>query len=97
MKIRNLRKRIDRHRTGTASVTLRMPDELADDLKRLAPLLGFSDYESLIYAYIQQGLRKDLESINRYTVEELMASLERRGISKTVLEEALSEVLRADD
>ena len=97
MKIRNLRRRIDRHRTGTSSVTLRIPDELADDLKRLAPLLGFSDYESLIYAYIQQGLRKDLERINKNTVEKLMAKLERRGISKTVLEEALSEVLHGDD
>ena len=97
MKIKNLRKRIDRHRTGTSSVILRIPEALADELQRIAPQLGFAGHESLIYAYIQQGLRKDLERINKNTVEELMANLERRGISKTVLEEALSEVLHADD
>lgn len=44
------------------SGTIRMPEDVIEDLKRIAPLLGFSGYQSLIRAYIiGQGLRVDLE------------------------------------
>jgi len=37
-----------------------MPEDVVKELKRVAPLLGFSGYQPLIRAYIGQGLRKDL-------------------------------------
>ena len=43
------------------SITIRMPKDVVEDLKRVAPLLGFSGYQPLIRAYIGQGLRVDLE------------------------------------
>ena len=43
------------------SITIRMPKDVLEDLKRVAPLLGFSGYQPLIRAYIGQGLRVDLE------------------------------------
>ena len=43
------------------TVTLRMPEDVVDDLKRLAPRLGFSGYQPLMRAYIGQGLRADLQ------------------------------------
>lgn len=39
------------------SVTIRMPEGVVKDLKKVAPLLGFSGYQPLIRAYIGQGLR----------------------------------------
>lgn len=36
------------------SVTLRIPEDVVEDLKRVAPLLGFSGYQSLMRAYIGQ-------------------------------------------
>ncbi len=42
-----LKKRLDRDRPMT-SITLRMPDDVIDDLKRIAPLLGFSGYQPLL-------------------------------------------------
>jgi len=92
MKIEQLKKRIDRDRPMT-SVTLRMPEDVVDDLKRIAPLLGFSGYQPLMRAYIGQGLRKDLERLDNDTVKELVSNLKRRGVSKKILEDALSEVL----
>ena len=83
---------MDRDRPMT-SVTLRMPQDVIEDLKRIAPLLGFSGYQPLIRAYIGQGLRKDLERLDNDTVTELVTSLKRRGVSKKIIEEALSEVL----
>ncbi|ADE16057.1 conserved hypothetical protein [Nitrosococcus halophilus Nc 4] len=91
MKIEKLKKRLDRNRPMT-TVTLRMPEDVVEDLKRIAPLLGFSGYQPLMRAYIGQGLREDLERLDHDTVTALVASLRRRGISEEVLEEALTEV-----
>lgn len=92
MKIEQLKKRIDRDRPMT-SVTIRMPEDVVDDLKRIAPMLGFSGYQPLMRTYIGQGLRKDLERLDNDTVEALVTNLKRRGVSKKILEAALSEVL----
>ncbi len=73
-------------------VTIRIPEDVVEDLKRLAPLLGFSGYQPLIRAYIGQGLRADLERLENHTVSALIASLKRHGVSDEVIHEALSEV-----
>ncbi len=94
MKVEALKKRLDRNRPMT-SITIRMPEDVVEDLKRVAPLLGFSGYQPLIRAYIGQGLRVDLERFENETVTELVASLKRRGVSDAVIEEALSEATNA--
>lgn len=92
MKIEKLKKRMNRDRP-MSSVTLRMPADVIDDLKRIAPLLGFSGYQPLIRAYIGQCLRKDLERLDNDTVTDLITTLKHRGVSEKILEDALSEVL----
>lgn len=92
MKMKTLNKRLDRNRPMT-SVTIRMPEDVIEDLKKVAPLLGFSGYQPLIRAYIGQGLRVDLERFESETVNALVASLKRRGVSQSVIDEALSEVV----
>lgn len=74
------------------SVTLRMPEDVIEDLKRIAPLLGFSGYQPLIRAYIGQGLRADLERFDNDRVTALIDSLKRRGVSEKAIEEALREM-----
>jgi hypothetical protein len=61
-------------------------------LKKVAPLLGFSGYQPLIRAYIGQGLRVDLERFESDSVTALVASLKRRGVSDSVIEESLNEI-----
>ncbi len=94
MKIETLKQRLNRNRPMT-SVTIRMPEDVVEDLKKVAPLLGFSGYQPLIRAYIGQCLRLDLERFESETVTALVASLKRRGVSDAVIEEALSEVTHA--
>ena len=91
MKIKKLKKRLDRNRPMT-SVTLRMPEDVIEDLKRIAPLLGISGYQPLIRAYVGQCLRRDLERFKGDTLSGLVSSLKRRGVSESVIEEALAEV-----
>ena len=74
------------------SVTLRMPEDVIEDLKQIAPLLGFSGYQPLIRAYVGQCLRKDLEQLGTDAISELVSSLKKRGVSESVIEEALAEV-----
>ena len=74
------------------AVTIRMPEDVVEDLKRIAPLLGFSGYQPLIRAYVGQGLREDLEKLGSDTVVALVASLKRRGVSEEVIEQALTDV-----
>ena len=91
MKIEKLKTRLNRNRPMT-SVTLRMPEDVIEDLKQIAPLLGFSGYQPLIRAYVGQCLRKDLEQLDSDAISELISSLKKRGVSESVIEEALAEV-----
>lgn len=93
MKIEDLKKRLDKNRPMT-TITIRIPEDVIDDLKRIAPLLGFSGYQPLARAYIGQGLRADLERLEGDTVSALIDSLKRRGVSDEVLQEALGEVIQ---
>ncbi len=90
MRFEKLKNRLQRERPMT-SITLRMPKDAIEDLKRIAPLLGFSGYQPLIRSYVGQALRKDLERLDSDTMSELLSSLKRRGVRPSVLKEALAE------
>lgn len=75
------------------TITMRLPEDVVEDLKRVAPLLGFSGYQPLARAYIGQGLRADLERLENDTVSALVETLKHHGVSDEVLQEALSEVI----
>ena len=84
-------KRLRRNRPMLA-VTLRIPEDVIDDLKRIAPSLGHSGYQPLIRAYIGKGLRQDLARLEESELDALVASLRRRGVDEVVLEKALAEM-----
>ncbi len=91
MKLNDLQKRLKKDRPMT-TISLRMPEDVIDDLKRVAPLLGFSGYQPLIRTYIGQGLRADLERLeNNLEVADLMESLRKRGVSEEVIASAIAE------
>jgi hypothetical protein len=90
MNIDKLKKRLENNRP-MVSVTMRMPEDVVEDLKEIAPILGFSGYQPLIRAYIGQGLRRDLEKLDADTMTLLITSLKRRGVSQKVIKEALAE------
>ena len=37
-----------------ASISIRIPEDVSDDLRLLAPVLGFSGYQPLLRAYIEE-------------------------------------------
>jgi hypothetical protein len=95
MKSNDLRARLRKDRPMT-SITIRMPEDVVKELKRVAPLLGFSGYQPLIRAYIGQGLRKDLEKIRGSPkLEDLVKNLRRHGVKKDVIASAIAELQTA--
>ncbi|QSV66838.1 MAG: hypothetical protein HEQ12_07640 [Aphanizomenon flos-aquae DEX188] len=92
MKIETLKQRLDKNRP-MITVTLRIPEDVVEELKQLAPILGFSGYQPLIRAYIGQGMRTDLEKLENNAVNALIASLKRHGVSDDVIHEALTEIV----
>jgi hypothetical protein len=92
MKTEQLRERLQKDRP-MATISIRMPEDVVEDLKRVAPLLGFSGYQPLIRAYIGQGLRVDLERLDRNPgLEKLVESLRRQGVAEEVISSAIAEM-----
>ena len=91
MKVSDLRKRLRKDRPMT-SITLRVPEDVVEELKRIAPLLGFSGYQPLIRAYVGEGLRHDSERLApRPDVQRLVRNLRRHGVAEEVIRSAVGK------
>ncbi len=84
-----LRRRMVKDRPMT-TISIRLPEDVIDDLKEVAPMLGFSGYQPLIRAYIGQGLRVDLDKLEGTHVQLLTDSLRQQGISDEVISAAIA-------
>jgi hypothetical protein len=91
MNINKLAQRLQKDRTMTM-VSIRMPDDVIADLKRVAPVLGFSGYQALIKAYLGQGLRTDLERLEGgVELSALIESLRKKGVREEIISSAMAE------
>ncbi|MBX3707366.1 MAG: hypothetical protein KF911_12115 [Pseudomonadales bacterium] len=90
MKVEKLRMGLERNRPMT-SVTIRMPEDVVEDLEQLAPTLGFSGYQPLIRAYVGQGMRHDMKRLEKDRMAVLIDSLRRNGVTDEVISRALEE------
>jgi hypothetical protein len=73
------------------TISIRVPGDVIEDLKLLAPVLGFSGYQPLIRAYIGQGLRKDMAKLETDQMKVVVDSLRRLGVTEQVIAEAIAE------
>jgi hypothetical protein len=94
MKSNKLRARLQKDRPMTM-ISLRIPEDVLEDLKLVAPRLGFSGYQPLIRAYIGQGLRDDLAKLEEDTeLMRLIESLRKHGVKDEVIASAMADVER---
>jgi len=91
MKMTDLKQRLRKDRPMT-TITLRIPEDVIEDLKRIAPLLGYSGYQPLIRAYIGQGLRADLVRLEDAPMTRLLENLKAQGVSEETLARALADL-----
>ena len=91
MKIDRLKKRLHKDRPMT-TISLNIPVDVIEDIQRVCPFLGFSDYKALIRAYIGQGLRTDLERLeDQPDISNLVESLRKHGVDDAVIATAMTE------
>ena len=82
-----LKKRLAKDRPMT-SITLRIPVDVVDSMKQIAPLKGVSGYQTLLKSYISEGLRHDEEKFAHGQIARLIEALKKRGVSDEVLNAA---------
>ena len=91
MKTNKITQRLQKVRPMTM-VSIRIPDDVIEDLKRVAPMHGFAGYQALVKAYIGQGLRADLERLdNSVEVSALIESLRKKGVKEEIISSAVAE------
>jgi hypothetical protein len=87
-----LKSRMTRDREMT-TVTLRMPVDVVDTLKAVAPLKGMSGYQALLKAYVSQGLRQDEATHLFGPAARLAEALKKRGVPAELIEAAAREAV----
>lgn len=90
-----MRRRLRKDRPMT-TISIRIPEDVIEDLKELAPRFGFSGYQPLIRAYVGQGLRKDLARLQRPEIAGLEENLRRHGVKEEVIAAVLGEATQGN-
>jgi hypothetical protein len=86
-----LKKRLDKDRPMT-SITLRIPIDVVESMKEIAPHKGFTGYQTLLKSYISEGLRIDEARYLNNSTTQLIAALKKHGVPDNIIEEAVREV-----
>jgi hypothetical protein len=89
-----LKTRLQKDRPMT-SITLRIPVDVVDSMKEIAPHKGFSGYQTLLKSYISEGLRNDEARYTLGATARLIEALKKRGVPEDVLAEAARELATA--
>lgn len=86
-----IKERLSQNRELTP-VTIRLPNDVIESLKHIAPLRGFSGYQALLKYYVGQGLRVDEEKYIFSPEQQLLTALKKRGVDEEILRQAYEEV-----
>ena len=89
-----LKKRLKKDRANT-TITMRIPVDVVESLKTVAPMRGFTAYQTLLKSYISEGLRRDEAKLDQYSARKLAEVLKRRGVDEKVINKALAEIEHA--
>lgn len=89
-----LKQRLDKNRPMT-SITLRIPLDVVESMKKIAPQRGFSGYQTLLKAYVSEGLRRDEAQFADLQTARLKEALKRHGVSEKIIEEAERDLAAA--
>ena len=86
-----LKSRLTKDRPMT-SITLRIPIDVVESMKTIAPYKGFSGYQALLKSYVSEGLRQDEARFSYSKEAKLIAALRKLGVPDSVIEEAARDV-----
>jgi hypothetical protein len=88
-----LKKRLQKDRPST-TITRRIPTDVVESLKAVAPMRGFTAYQTLLKSYISEGLRRDEAQPNRlapaHPIHNFESSFDCRLSPDVILHQSLS-------
>jgi hypothetical protein len=87
-----LKRRLTRDREMT-TITLRIPVDVVDSMKMIAPHKGFTGYQALLKTYISAGLRKDEAEYVFSKHARVMEALRKRGVDEKLIAEVERDVV----
>jgi hypothetical protein len=82
-----LKKRLVKDRPLT-SITIRIPVDVVESMKEIAPRKGFSGYQTLLKSYVSEGLRRDEAMLSSSKEARLIEALKKRGVPESLIKEA---------
>ncbi len=85
-----LKHRLVKDRAMT-SITLRIPVDVVESMKAIAPQRGFVGYQTLLKSYLSEGLRRDEAQFSSGQKARLIEALKKHGVSDEVLQAAERE------
>lgn len=74
------------------TITLRIPVDVVESMKEIAPQRGFSGYQALLKSYLSEGLRRDEAQYAFGQTARLIEALRKRGVTDEVLDEAARDL-----
>jgi hypothetical protein len=86
-----LKTRLKKDRPMT-SITLRIPVDVVESMKAIAPQRGFSGYQTLLKSYLSEGLRRDEAQFAASSHDRLIEALKRRGVTPELIADAEQEL-----
>ena len=89
-----LKARLSKNREMT-SITLRIPVDVVESMKAIAPKRGMAGYQTLLKSYLSEGLRRDEALFANSEQARLLEALRRHGVPQSVLDETMKELLTA--
>jgi hypothetical protein len=95
--MKTLRERLEvrmRKNRPMTTISIRIPEDLIEEMKEFAPLLGFSGYQALIRSYIGEGLRRDETLFAQPEIKVLGDTLRKNGIAEDVITQVIAETLQ---
>lgn len=84
-----IRRRVSK-KVPMQTITMRLPSDLVEDLKRVAPTLGYAGYQQLIRAYVGKCLREDLANLGNSPLAGMVENLRKAGVAEEVIAEAVA-------
>ncbi|MSQ50990.1 MAG: hypothetical protein EXR28_03780 [Betaproteobacteria bacterium] len=69
-------------------ISIRLPARMLDELREIAAAKGFTGYQGLIRYYVSQGMRVDLEDLDKPKIDAIARALRKSGVSVSVIEKA---------
>jgi hypothetical protein len=75
------------------SITISVPADVVDSMKRIAPLRGFTEYQAMLKSYINEGFRRDEYRYSSISMARFIEALKEYGVPDVVIQQATRDLI----